>query len=244
MVLVQTSLVEFSLDRVILFTSKNSHKYLTNILSNYNLTTCKSATTTGMSTYSSNLQQCDEPLDSAEHTQYRSTVGKLMWLIAIRYDIFYAVKELSRNLTAPTQYDLAKLKHLLRYLRGTLSLVTVLRPQIQFTVGNVLDIQAFTDSDWAGCQKTRKSTFGTVVQILGCTVIALSRTQQTLALSSGEAELYAIGTSILESLHIRSFMLEIGLSKKCNITIHTLIPQLQSPWLHALGLRGRLVILT
>ena len=45
-----------------------------------------------------------------------------MWLIAVRDDIFYAVKELSRNLTAPTQFDLAKLKRLLRYLRGTLSL--------------------------------------------------------------------------------------------------------------------------
>ena len=140
-----------------------------------------------MSSNSSKLQQCDDPLDSAEHTQYRSTVGKLMWLIAIRYAIFYAVKELSRNLTAPTQLDLAKLKHVLRYLRGTRSLVTVLRPQIQFARGSSIDINALTDSDWAGCQKTRKSTSGTATQILGCTVIALSRTLQALALSSGEA---------------------------------------------------------
>ena len=75
---------------------------------------------------------------------------KLMWLIATRYDIFYAVKELSRNLTAPTQLDLAKLKHLRRYLRGTLSRVTVSRPQIQFALGSSLDINAFADSDWAG----------------------------------------------------------------------------------------------
>ena len=76
---------------------KNSGKYLRDLLSTYNLTTCKAAATTGMSSNSSKLQQCDDPLDSAEHTQYRSTVGKLMWLIAIRYDIFYAVKELSRK---------------------------------------------------------------------------------------------------------------------------------------------------
>ena len=92
---------------------KNSDKYLNDMLSTYNLKTCKAATTTGMSSNSSKLQQCDDPLDSAEHTQYRSTVGKLMWLIAIRYDIFYAVKELSRNLTAPTQLDLTKLERLL-----------------------------------------------------------------------------------------------------------------------------------
>ena len=79
----------------------------------------------------------------------------------------------------------------------------------------------FTDSDWAGCQKTRNSTSGTVIQILGCTVVALPRTQQTLALSSGEAELYAIGTSILESLHIRNFVLETGVAKTCPILVHT-----------------------
>ena len=144
-----------------------------------------------------------------------------MWLISNRYDIFYAVKELSRNLTAPAHFDLAKLKHLLRYLRGTLSLVTVLRHHLQFAHGSSLDVNAYTDSGWAGCQRTRKSTSGTVIQILGCTLAALSRTQQTLARSSGEAELYAIGTSILDSVHLRSFLLETGFAKTCHITIHT-----------------------
>ena len=76
---------------------KNSDKYLNGILSTYSLTTCKAATTTGMSSHSSNLQQCDDPLDSAEHTQYRSTVGKLMWPIAIRYAVSYT------HLTLPTK---------------------------------------------------------------------------------------------------------------------------------------------
>ena len=103
--------------------------------------------------------------------------------------MFYAGKELARCLTGPTQQDQTKLKHLLRYLRGTMSLVTVLRPQTQYKLGTALDINAYTDSDWAGCHKPRKSTSGAAVQVLGCTVIALPRAQQTLALSSGEAEL-------------------------------------------------------
>ena len=80
---------------------KSSDKYLTDILSTYSLKTCKAAATTGVSSSSSKLQQRDGPLDKDEHTQYRRTVGKLMWLIAVRYDIFYAVKELSRSLAAP-----------------------------------------------------------------------------------------------------------------------------------------------
>ncbi len=102
-----------------------------------------------------------------------------------------------------------------------MSLVTVLRPQTRYKLGTALDINAYTDSDWAGCHKTRKSTSGTAAQALGCTVIALSRTQQTLALSSGEAELYAIGTAVLEPLHLRSFLMGTGLTKTCSIIIHT-----------------------
>ena len=112
-----------------------------------------------MSSSSSKIQQRDDPLDHEEHTQYRNTVGKLMWLMAIRYDIFYAVKELSRNLTAPTHFDLAKLKHLLRYLRGTLSLVTVLRPHLQFALGPSLDVNAFTDSDLDRMPESSKEHF-------------------------------------------------------------------------------------
>ena len=112
-----------------------------------------------------------------------------MWLIPLRYDVFYAVKELARSLASPTQHGQARLKHLLRYLRGALSYATVLHGCTQFSLGIAVDTNAYTDSDWAGCQKTCKSTSGTAVQVQGRTVIALSRTQQTLALSSGEEDL-------------------------------------------------------
>ena len=56
-----------------------------------------------------------------------------------------------------------------------------------------------------------------------CTFSALftsqSRTQATVALSSGEAELYAIGLGVSESLFIRSLLLESQLSKNVNIRI-------------------------
>ena len=45
-----------------------------------------------------------------------------------------------------------------------------------------LDIDGFVDSDWAGCRTTRKSTIGTVVQLLNSTVSCGSRTQGTIAL--------------------------------------------------------------
>ena len=107
----------------------------------------------------------------------------------VRPDFSFAVKELSRDVKGPTQESLSRLKHLLRYISGTRATVLRLRP-----------IQRLGDwrctVDVTCCHKTRRSTSGSLVQVLDCSVIHTSRTQAAVALSSGEAELYAIGQGI------------------------------------------------
>ena len=83
------------------------------------------------------------------------------------------------------------------------------------------DIQVFVHSDWAGCATTRKSTTGFLIKVCGATIHYGSRTQPTIALSSAEAELYAINTGATEALHIRNLLKEALNMKKINICIHT-----------------------
>ena len=71
------------------------------------------------------------------------------------------------------------------------------------------------------CNLTRKSTSGVVVTLLGTTLYTCSRTQATVALSSGEAELYAIGLGVQEALFVKSLILEAQLAKGVNLTCHT-----------------------
>ena len=92
-----------------------------------------------------------------------------------------------------------------------------LRPSYQLSDGNCsLDVNVYVDSDWAGFSKTmtRKSTSGSTVNILGCNTVSAARTQGTLALSSGEAELYAIGQGVSEARFLRSMLLEAKLGKE------------------------------
>ena len=164
----------------------------------------------------------DTPLSPEEHKVYRTAVGKLLWLALVRGDIAYGTKELSRDVTAPTMQSVAKCKHLLRYWIGTRMCVLRLRPSYQLANGNcAVDINVYVDSDWAGCSKTRKSTSGSTVNVLGCNVVSAARTQGTLALSSGEAELYAIGQGVSEALFVRSMLLESKLAKKVNVIART-----------------------
>ena len=181
-----------------------STAYVTDMLKLYGMETSKPSPTTGSSTVS---KVQPEPLDRNEHKKYRAIVGKLLWLALIRPDISYATKELSRDLTAPTTESITKVKHLLRYIAGTKDYCQRLCPNVTLESSNcTLDLDCYVDSDWAGCRSTRKSTSGTVVQILNSTVSFGSRTQGTIALSSGEAELYAIGQGTSEALYIRNLI--------------------------------------
>ena len=101
-------------------------------------------------------------------------------------------------------------------------MVLTLRPKIiPHSKQTTFDIDTYVDSDWAGCATSRRSTSGMALYFLGTLITSQSRTQATVALSSGEAELYAIGLGVSESLFIRSLLLESQLSKNVNIRIHT-----------------------
>ena len=195
--------------------------YIDKILEEHNMSNIKPATTTGTHTIK-RPDDGDTPLSTEDHSLFRRSTGKILWLAHIRTDIQFATKELSRALSSPTNEDMAKLKHLLRYLAGTKNYALHLRPTLQLSSTNSsLDLDVYCDSDWAGCSKTRKSTSGVVVHLLGTTVFTCSRTQATVALSSGEAELYAIGLGIQEALYIKSLITEAKLAKLVNVTCHT-----------------------
>ena len=53
------------------------------------------------------------------------------------------------------------------------------------------ELSGFSDSDWAGCRRTAKSTSGGVIIRGGHCLKSWSSTQKNITLSSGEAELVA-----------------------------------------------------
>ena len=58
-----------------------------------------------------------------------------------------------------------------------------------------------------------------MIQLLECTAASGSRTQGTIALSSGEAELYAIGQCISETLYVGNLLLEAKFAKTVKINV-------------------------
>ena len=72
----------------------------------------------------------------------------------------------------------------------------------------------FTDSDWAGCKETRKSSSAGVAMSGAHALKAYTRKQKIIARSSAEAELYAAALEASELKGIISLMRDLGYEKK------------------------------
>ena len=79
-------------------------------------------------------------------------------------------------------------------------------------------IEVHTDSDWAGCKKTRVSVSGGVIRIGGAVVRSWSKDQHTIATSSAEAELYAANFGAQQAIGIQTMLMEMG--HKMSIVVH------------------------
>ena len=71
-------------------------------------------------------------------------------------------------------------------------------------------LRVYSDSDWAGCLRTRKSTSGGVVTLGGMAIKHWSSTQSTQALSVGEAEYTALVKAATEALGMQALARDLG----------------------------------
>ena len=112
----------------------------------------------------------------------------------------------------PSQADWEALKRLGRYLKGRPRFV--IRYKFQEPVTH---LDAWTDSDWAGCVKTRKSTNGGALMHGSHLIKSWSTTQSTIALSSGEAEFYGIVKGAAVILGHVSLMKDLGIEIQARV---------------------------
>ena len=136
-----------------------------------------------------------ELLEGQAKSVYQTQAARANYLCLDRPDIGFATKEAMRRLSCPTTEDETALKKIGRFLLGKQRLVSLFR----YNCGGG-EIVVESDSDHAGCTKTRKSTSGGVIRWGGYVLKWWSKTQATIALSSGEAELAALIRATSEGL--------------------------------------------
>ena len=77
--------------------------------------------------------------------KYREIVGSLVYaMTCTRPDLAWVVTKLSQHLSKPTSNDWMMVKHVLRYIKGTVE------RKLRFTKSRKgLKMKGFSDSDWA-----------------------------------------------------------------------------------------------
>ena len=153
-----------------------------------------------------NDSEKEEELGPADARRYRAITARLNYVSADRPDIQFAVKEAARAMSTPMKRHWAVLGKIGRYLRGRPRLVLRFPWQVSQSMATT-----YTDSDWAGCVKTARSTSGGIVTIGDHMIKSYSRQQKVVALSSAEAELYAMVAASAETLAVIAYAKDLGI---------------------------------
>lgn len=177
-------------------------RYLENLLERFNMSECKPI---------SIPMECRLRLQKGEESQrtskpYRELVGCLMYVtLTTRPDLFAAVNYCSQFQSCPTEEHWAHLKRILRYVKGSLDF------GLKFEADDAAPVlAAFCDADWANDVVDRRSVTGYVLKVFGCTAVWGTRKQQSVSLSSTEAELVALCAAVCEGLWLKRLIEELG----------------------------------
>jgi hypothetical protein len=160
--------------------------------------------------------QTKEELDDMKNVPYRQALGSLMWLqVATQPDLSYAVNLLSRFANNPGQKHWDALKHTLAYLKGTMDY------GITYKYGRSLRPFGYVDADYAGDIDGLRSTEGHIFFVAGGPISWASKRQETVALSTVEAEYTAFTRASQQAMWINKFLSEVAMEQDMPTNILT-----------------------
>ncbi|GJZ01960.1 putative ribonuclease H-like domain-containing protein [Tanacetum coccineum] len=176
-------------------------KYVADILKKFDFVIVKTAST--LLEPNKALVKDEEAEDMDVHL-YRSMIGSLLYLTASRPDIIFVVCVCARFQVTPKTSHLHVVKRIFRYLKGQPKL------GLWYPRDSPFNLEAFSDSDYAGASLDRKYTTGGC-QFLGKRLISWQCKKQTIiANSTSEAEYVAAANCCGQVLWIQNQMLDYG----------------------------------
>ena len=148
------------------------------------MTTCSSASTPYVKPIQTSVVTESKELSPKEATLFRRAAVRVNYVALDSPDLSFASRVAASKMSAPKEGDDQLIKRIIRHFKG--------EPQVAIHYGCQESGQyviVLTDSDWAGCLETRRSTSGGVVRHGWRTISWWCKLQSRVALSSCEAEL-------------------------------------------------------
>ncbi|XP_075088374.1 secreted RxLR effector protein 161-like [Nicotiana tabacum] len=151
----------------------------------------------------------DGPSSPVSETMYRGIIGSLLYLTAIRLDIVFSVGLCARFQSSPNDSHMNVSKRILTYLKGTHDLV------LYYLSGDNFDLIGYVDADYAGYLVDRKSTYDMEHFQGSCFISWGTKKQNSVALSTAEAEYVAAASCCAQLLWIKQQLEDFSVFSDC-----------------------------
>lgn len=178
----------------------DQEKYINEILNKFGMEECKPVKTP----IEVGIKFTTTTERNTEDFPYQQAIGCLLYLAqATRPDIAYTINTLSRFNKNPQRENWMAIKRVMRYLQGTKAY------KLEYSKDGS-SLTGYCDADWANDIQDRKSCTGYVFISQGGGISWSSRRQQTVALSTTEAEYMSMAAAAQEALWLKQFQTELG----------------------------------
>lgn len=189
----------------------SQEKYVRSLLTKFNMEDCNPAPTPMYSDFNQLNSSNSRALPDC--SRYASLVGSLMYAaLGTRPDILFSVVALSRFNTKATEAHWTAAKRVLRYLKA--------HPQTGILYNTNTDFSCYSDADWATDHSDRKSIGGYCFMLCGGAISWKSKKQDTVALSSTEAEYLALSPAVKEIIWLDRLLVELSSAVPKPITLY------------------------
>lgn len=182
----------------------SQRSYIEKILIRFGMQNCKSGETPVAKGDKFSLSQCPKnslEIQEMQKIPYASAVGSLMYAqVCTRPDIAFIVGMLGRYLSNPGMDHWKAVKRVMRYLQRTKEYMLTYRRS------DKLEVIGYSDSDFAGCQDSRKSTSGYIYLLAGGAISWRSAKQTLIASSTMAAEFVACYEASNQGIWLRNFV--------------------------------------
>ena len=178
--------------------------YINKVLERFRMKNCSPSVSPIVKGDRFNLNQCpknDLEREQMKNIPYASAVGSLMYAqVCTRPDIAFAVGMLGRYQSNPGIDHWKAAKKVMRYLQGTKDY------KLMYRRTSNLEVVGYSDSDFAGCVDSRKSTSGYIFILAGGAISWRSVKQTMTATSTMEAEFISCFEATSHGVWLKSFI--------------------------------------
>ena len=153
---------------------------------------------------------------TADPTLYQSMVGTILHNANIcNPTISFATSEIAVHMLAHNEEHFKAVHKVFKYLKF------MKNKGLYVKEGQTLSLEVYCDADWASNKSSRRSTSGVCILLNGVCVAYYSKKQKSVALSSCEAELFALSQAIRLLGYVRSILEEFGvMDEKSSVVIY------------------------